>query len=77
MKLNYHKKMMYDFKYGITSNLHKEVEQIRKIQKVEEEKSSKQKNKLFKKTFNSKKPDHAKNYIGRNSSSLNVFLSCI
>lgn len=68
---------MYDFKYCITSNLRKEIEQITKIQKVDEKNSSKQKNKIFKKTTCSNKPNHANNYFKGNSFSLNVFQSCI
>lgn len=33
MKLNYHKKIMYDYKYGNHSNLCKEVKQIEKDKK--------------------------------------------
>ena len=67
---------MYDFKYCITSNLRKEIEQITEIQKVDEKNSSKQKNKILEKT-SSNKPNHANNCFNGNSFNLNVFQSCI
>ena len=68
---------MYDYKYGTTSNLHKEIEQITKIQENNKKNYSNEKRSFFKKKLFSEKPNRTKHAINRNSFELNVFQSCI
>ncbi len=64
MKLNNHKKMMYDYKYNSSNNMHKEIEELKRIKAQNSlEISINERPSFFRKVFRKKKSSN--NYFNK------------